>query len=101
MAKAGFDYREPMAAAISERWNTPEPTSAERTSARADAACQRSSKVMTVWAAAETRIQHRLIRQNADRLHEAKARKDRWLAAARRVLNREGRAHHQHHVSGP
>lgn len=45
---------------------------------------------MTVWAAAETRIQRRLIQQNSGRLHEAKVRKDRWLAAARRVLNRDG-----------
>ncbi|MGW3270614.1 hypothetical protein ACWDFH_03975 [Streptomyces kronopolitis] len=45
---------------------------------------------MTTWAATETRIQRRMIRQNTDRLHKAKARKDRWLAAARRVLNREG-----------
>ncbi|UKY49746.1 hypothetical protein [Streptomyces inhibens] len=89
MAKAGFDYPDPMAAAVSERWKTAEPTPAERATARADAACQRSTKVMTVWAAAETRIQRRLIQQNTDRLHEAKARKDRWLAAARRVLNRD------------
>lgn len=101
MAKAGFDYPEPMAAAVSGRWKTDDPTPAERATARADVACRRSSKVMTVWAAAETRIQHRLIRQNADRLHEAKARKDRWLAAARCVLNREGRTPHPHHVSGP
>ncbi|MFE0379132.1 hypothetical protein ACFW1M_26915 [Streptomyces inhibens] len=89
MAKAGFDYPDPLAAAVSERWRTAEPTPAERTTARADAACQRSTKVMTVWAAAETRIQRRLIQQNTGRLHEAKARKDRWLAAARRVLNRD------------
>ncbi|WP_030992573.1 hypothetical protein [Streptomyces sp. NRRL S-1813] len=44
MAKAGFDYPEPMAAAISERWKTDEPTPAERATARADVACQRSSK---------------------------------------------------------
>ncbi|MGX1972628.1 hypothetical protein [Streptomyces kronopolitis] len=90
MAKAGFNYPEPMAAAVSKRWNTPEPTPAEHATARADAACQRSTEVMTIWAATETRIQRRMIRQNTDRLHKAKARKDRWLAAARRVLHREG-----------
>ncbi|MEU9118336.1 hypothetical protein AB0C96_00485 [Streptomyces sp. NPDC048506] len=90
MAKAGFDYPEPFAASDSERWETAEPTAAERATARADVACQKSAKLVTVWAAAETRIQRRLIQQNSGRLHEAKARKDRWLAAARRVLNREG-----------
>ncbi|MGW7249716.1 hypothetical protein [Streptomyces decoyicus] len=99
MTKAGFDYPEPMAAAVSERWKTDAPTPAERATARADVACQRSSKAMTVWAAAETRIQRRMIQQNADRLHKAKARKDRWLSAARRVLKHEGRTNHQHHVS--
>ncbi|MER6844701.1 hypothetical protein [Streptomyces platensis] len=90
MAKAGFDYPDPYAAAGSERWKTAAPTPAERATARADVACQKSAQLVKVWAAVETRIQHRLIRQNTDRLHEAKARKDRWLAAARRVLNREG-----------
>ncbi|MEU4497521.1 hypothetical protein AB0F96_29755 [Streptomyces sp. NPDC023998] len=90
MAKAGFDYPDPLAAVSSARWNTDGPTPTERNTARADAACQQSTKVVTVWAAAETRIQRRLIQQNADRLHKAKARKDRWLAAAHRVLNREG-----------
>ncbi|MGW7368085.1 hypothetical protein ACWGI8_32850 [Streptomyces sp. NPDC054841] len=99
MAKRGFDYTDPTAAAISERWNTAEPTPAEHATARADVACQRSTKVMTVWAAAETRIQRRLIQQNSDRLHEVKARKDRWLAAACSVLNRESRTHQQHHES--
>ncbi|MGG7576082.1 hypothetical protein [Streptomyces sirii] len=90
MAKAGFDYPDPFAAAGSERWETAEPTATERATARRDVACQKSAKLVTVWAAAETRIQHRLIQQNTNRLHEAKARKDRWLAAARRVLKREG-----------
>ncbi|MEU9497680.1 hypothetical protein [Streptomyces sp. NPDC048196] len=90
MAKAGFDYPDPFAAADSERWETTEPTVAERATARTDVACQKSAKLVTVWAAAETHIQHRLIQQNSDRLHEAKARKDRWLAAARRVLERAG-----------
>lgn len=88
MAKAGFDYPDPYAAAGSERWETAEPTPVELATARADVTCQKSAKLVTVWAAAEARVQHRLIRQNADRLHEAKARKDRWLAAARRVLKR-------------
>ncbi|WP_030410221.1 hypothetical protein [Streptomyces sp. NRRL S-1448] len=90
MAKAGFDYPDPFAAADSERWETAEPTVAERATARTDVACQKSAKLVTVWTAAETRIQHRLIQQNSARLHEAKARKDRWLAAARRVLERAG-----------
>ncbi|MFI6768018.1 hypothetical protein [Streptomyces sp. NPDC050355] len=90
MAKAGFDYPDPFAAAGSERWETAAPTATERATARRDVACQKSAKLVTVWAAAETRIQHRLIQQNTNRLHEAKARKDRWLAAARRVLKREG-----------
>ncbi|MFC9227569.1 hypothetical protein ACFTZI_01090 [Streptomyces decoyicus] len=99
MAKAGFDYPDPYAAAGDKRWETSKPTLAEHPTARADVACQKSTKLVAVWAAAETRIQHRLIRQNADHLHEAKARKDRWLAAARRVLRREGRTNHQHHLS--
>lgn len=89
MAKAGFDYPDPLAAAASERWITPEPTPAELATARADAACQRSSGVMEAWAAAETRVQQRMVRQNAARLDEAKSRKDHWLAAARRVLDGE------------
>lgn len=90
VAKAGFDYPDPFAAAGSERWETTEPTATERTTARRDVACQKSAKLVTVWAAAETRIQHRLIQQKTNRLHEAKARKDRWLAAARRVLKGAG-----------
>ncbi|MEV5441503.1 hypothetical protein AB0N23_02965 [Streptomyces sp. NPDC052644] len=91
MAKAGFDYPDPLAAAANERWITPGPTPAEHATARADASCQRSSKVMEAWAAAETRVQHRLVQQNAARLNASKARKDHWLAAARRVLDDEGR----------
>ncbi|MFI1941211.1 hypothetical protein ACH44C_29230 [Streptomyces purpureus] len=94
MAKAGFDYPDPYAAADDKRWQTPGPTPAERATARADVACQKSAKLVKVWAAAETRVQHRLIRQNTDRLREAKARKDRWVAAARRVLDDKGRASH-------
>ncbi|MEU9117959.1 hypothetical protein AB0D04_41125 [Streptomyces sp. NPDC048483] len=90
MGKAGFDYPDPFAAAGSEHWETAEPTATERATARKDVACQKSAKLTTVWAAAETHTQHRLIDQNTDRLHKAKVRKDRWLAAARRVLNREG-----------
>ncbi|MGW1375190.1 hypothetical protein ACWD6P_13070 [Streptomyces sp. NPDC002446] len=88
MAKAGFDYPDPFAAAGSERWETNEPTATEFAVARRDVSCQKSAKLVKIWAAAETRIQRRLIRQqeNAGRLKEAKARKDRWLAAARRVL---------------
>ncbi|GAB7035763.1 hypothetical protein AB0G35_15370 [Streptomyces sp. NPDC021749] len=89
MAKAGLAYEDPLAVAGSRRWETAEPTPTERDTARTDVACQRSTKVMTVWAAAEIRIQRRLIKENAGRLDEAKAQKDRWLAAARRVLNRE------------
>lgn len=95
MAKAGFDYPDPYAAAGNKRWETAEPTVTERATARRDVACQKSAKLVTVWAAAETRTQRRLIQQNSDRLHEAKARKDRWLAAARRVLN------HEAHSSAP
>ncbi|TJZ44653.1 hypothetical protein FCH28_30590 [Streptomyces piniterrae] len=99
MAKAGFDYPDPYAAAGDERWETTEPTPAERATARADVACQKSTKLVKVWAATETRIQHRLIRQNPGRLRKAKAHKERWLEAARRVLDREGRTHNQHHAS--
>ncbi|WP_395368367.1 hypothetical protein OHU45_37430 [Streptomyces tubercidicus] len=99
MAKAGFDYPDPYTAAGDKRWETSEPTSAERATARADVTCQKSAKLVKAWAAAEIRVQHRLIQQNADRLHEEKARKDRWLAAARRVLKHEGRTNHQHHLS--
>ncbi|MEU9485688.1 hypothetical protein AB0D83_18805 [Streptomyces decoyicus] len=95
----GFDYPDPYAAAGDERWETTETTPAERATARADVACQKSAQSVKVWAAAETRIQHRLIQQNTGRLHKAKARKDRWLAAARRVLDREGRTHDRHHAS--
>lgn len=90
MAKEGFDYPDPLSAAGSRRWNTAEPTPAERHTARADVACQRSVQLVTVWAAAETRIQWQLIRHHADRLHEVEARKNRWLTAAYRVLNRAG-----------
>ncbi|MFE1175939.1 hypothetical protein [Streptomyces sp. NPDC058773] len=90
MAKAGYDYPDPYTAAGDERWETSEPTSAERATARADVACQKSTQLVKEWAAAETRIQHHLIQQNTHRLHEAKARKDHWLAAARHVLNHEG-----------
>ncbi|MFH8679546.1 hypothetical protein [Streptomyces lydicus] len=88
MAKAGLDYPDPLAAAGSPRWNTAGPTPTERRTARADAACQQSTKLVAVWAAAETRIQRRLIQRNGVRLRTAKARRDRWLAAAHRVLNR-------------
>ncbi|MFF3543253.1 hypothetical protein ACFYXD_15545 [Streptomyces platensis] len=98
MAKAGFNYPDPYAAAGDKRWKTAEPTSAERATARADVACQKSTRLVKVWSAAETRIQHRLIRQNADRLHKAKASNDRWLAAAHRVLNHEGHTNPQHHL---
>ncbi|MGI5262314.1 hypothetical protein [Streptomyces angustmyceticus] len=99
MATAGYDYPDPYAAAGNKRWKTAEPTPGELATARTDVTCQKSAKLVTVWAAAETRVQHRLIRQNADRLREAKALKDRWLAAARHVLSHEGRTSHQHHLS--
>ncbi|MFI9051007.1 hypothetical protein [Streptomyces sp. NPDC053427] len=91
MAEAGFDHPDALSAAGSRRWETPGPTPAERATARTDVACKRSTRLVTVWAAAETRIQLRLIRENAAPLHRAKARKERWLAAAHRVLNRDAR----------
>ncbi|MGW3008012.1 hypothetical protein ACWC9R_04105 [Streptomyces sp. NPDC001219] len=99
MAKAGSDYPDPYTAAGDKRWETSEPTPAERATARADVACQKSTKLVKVWSAAETRVQHRLIRANADRLHQAKTRKDRWLTAARRVLNHTDGTNHQHRAS--
>ncbi|MEU8679940.1 hypothetical protein [Streptomyces sp. NPDC048611] len=99
MAKTGSDYPDPYAAAGDKRWETSEPTPAERATARADVACQKSTKLVKVWSAAETRVQHRLIRQHTDRLDTAKTRKDRWLTAARRVLNQEGGTNHQHRAS--
>ncbi|AJT65483.1 hypothetical protein [Streptomyces chattanoogensis] len=88
MVKKGF--RDAMAAGGGKRWQTAGPTPAERETASADVACKQETDLVTVWASAETRIQRRLIRQHAKELREAKARHDHWLAAARRVLNREG-----------
>ncbi|WP_241745716.1 hypothetical protein [Streptomyces lydicus] len=49
MAKAGFDYPDPYAAAGDKRWETSKPTLAEHATARADVACQKSTKLVAVW----------------------------------------------------
>lgn len=87
MAKAGFRYSDAFAAAGSRRWEkTKHPTRTELATAESDVACKGRANLVRVWAAAEVRIQQSLIRENAGRLHRAKARTERWLAAARRAL---------------
>ncbi|GCD39900.1 hypothetical protein OEIGOIKO_07757 [Streptomyces chrestomyceticus JCM 4735] len=86
MAQSGLRFKDALAAGGSKRWDTDEPTDAERAAARTDVACKKATRPVTVWAQAEARIQQQLIRQHAGPLKQAKDRKDRWLTAARRVL---------------
>ncbi|MFH8410984.1 hypothetical protein ACH4FX_40365 [Streptomyces sp. NPDC018019] len=91
MRRAGFDYPDALAAAGDRRWTrTAHATPDERAVAGRDVACKDETQLVQVWVAAETRIQQHQIRAHTPALRQAKARKDRWLAAAHRVLETSG-----------
>ncbi|MFI6908863.1 hypothetical protein ACIBKY_46905 [Nonomuraea sp. NPDC050394] len=86
MAEEGFRYADPLAAITDRRWSTKAPTTQEIRTAQRDVLCKEKTGVVSIWAAAETRVQNAAIRAHPGKFRELRAVKVRQLAAARRVL---------------
>ncbi|WP_216590824.1 hypothetical protein [Streptomyces brasiliscabiei] len=90
MAKDGFRYADPPAAVNDPRWGgSKAPSAQEIDTARADVRCKEETGVVSVWRAAETRIQRAAITAAPAEFRALKATREAHLAAARGVLDRE------------
>lgn len=66
VARAGFDYPDPLAALGDPMFSTAEPTAEEIAIATADVRCKKETKVVEVWATVETAYQREAIEDDAE-----------------------------------
>ncbi|MFE0149078.1 hypothetical protein ACFWY5_18155 [Nonomuraea sp. NPDC059007] len=88
MAGEGFPYPDPLTAITDPRWETSQPTPQEIRTAQADLSCKDKTDLVSIWAAAETRIQNDAIGRHPKKFQRLRAVKIRQLEAARRVIDR-------------
>ncbi|MGP3930000.1 hypothetical protein [Nonomuraea sp. KM88] len=86
MRDDGLHYPDPLAAAGDQRWDHDEPTQEERRAAQTDVRCKAKSDMISVWSAAEKRLQDAAIRAHPAQFRTLQAAKDRQLDTARRIL---------------
>ncbi|GAU67394.1 hypothetical protein SSP35_04_04840 [Streptomyces sp. NBRC 110611] len=90
MRENGFRYSSPLKVTGDAEWGkSSRPARREIAVARADIRCKERTDLVPVWSGVEARMQNDVIRRHAEDFRVLKAEKDRWLAAARRVLDRE------------
>jgi hypothetical protein len=71
MKRGGFDYRDPSSSAGDTDWaKTTRPYSRELATAAADVGCKKETRLVTIWAKADTRIQQAVIRDHAGDFHQ-------------------------------
>ncbi|MFI2264128.1 hypothetical protein [Streptomyces tubercidicus] len=88
MKRNGYRSTDPLAAAGDERWAaSPRPSRDELALAQTDVRCKRETRLVSVWAKAEARLQHGVVRSHAAEFRQLAAQKSSWLKAARRVLH--------------
>ncbi|MFC4010018.1 hypothetical protein ACFOY2_22510 [Nonomuraea purpurea] len=84
-------YADPLAAITDQRWlSGGPPTQEEIRAAQADVRCKVKTGLVSVWSAAEKRIQDDAVRAYPAEFRALGAAKDRQLAAARRILAEQG-----------
>lgn len=88
MKTAGFDYATPWGAA--SKWGAKgDPTKREISTAEADVKCKRQVDVVTVWLAAEKRLQEIEIGKNRPYFDEIRKVNRRYMSNARAVLSQK------------
>ncbi|MBT2232631.1 hypothetical protein [Nonomuraea sp. NEAU-A123] len=89
MREQGRQYANPLAAITDQRWMKAGPASQEEIrAAQADVRCKVKTGLVTIWSAAEKRIQDDAISAHPTEFQALQATKDQQLAAARAVLAR-------------
>ncbi|MFI6538685.1 hypothetical protein ACIBHY_39970 [Nonomuraea sp. NPDC050547] len=88
MESEGFRYPDPLTAITDPRWETSHPTPQEIRTAQADLRCKGKTDLVSIWTAAETRIQNDAIRSHPKKFQQLRAVKIRQLETARRVIAR-------------
>ncbi|MGW7364903.1 hypothetical protein ACWGI8_16090 [Streptomyces sp. NPDC054841] len=89
LKEKGFRYANPLAVMRDAEWaKSTRPSRREIAVAQADVQCKQQTELVTAWVAVETRIQNEVIRSHPAEFRARKVRKDHWLAAARRVIER-------------
>ncbi|MEU7858074.1 hypothetical protein [Nonomuraea sp. NPDC049141] len=89
MREQGWQYAAPLAAITDERWMKEGPASPDEIrAAQADVRCKVKTGLVSIWSAAEKRIQDAAISAHPAEFQALQATKDQQLAAARAVLAR-------------
>ncbi|MGP3934337.1 hypothetical protein [Nonomuraea sp. KM88] len=90
MRDNGFDYQTPQAAVEDRRWNlnVPKVSPAEQAVAAADVRCKQKTDLVAARAAAEWRIQTKMIEQHAKRFEALRKANQSYLGNARHTLDR-------------
>lgn len=112
MLAKGYRYDDPYEAGADKRWwNSRQPSPTELATAVADVACKKETRLVSVWARAEARLQREIIHTREAEFERAATAKRRQLAFAKCVLAeahgdpaRKGTARpleHGEHPSGP
>ncbi|MFF3380859.1 hypothetical protein ACFYXF_48945 [Streptomyces sp. NPDC002680] len=85
--KDGFRYPDPLTAANDPAWGgSTTPSARELRAAESDVRCKEKTGLVTVWSAAETRIQRNLTEEHTAAFRALRATREGYVAAARRVL---------------
>ncbi|GAA1747468.1 hypothetical protein [Nonomuraea bangladeshensis] len=87
MRAEGLRYADPLAAISDQRWlGDGPPTREEIRAAQADVRCKVKTGLVSVWSAAEKRIQDDVVRAHPEEFEALKAAKDRQLESARGII---------------
>jgi len=89
MKKEGYRYADPMEAITDKRWLKSEHVSrAEIRQARTDVRCKKRTDLVSVWNAAENRIQRKAIKAESAAFKKLAETQRKRMAAAHRVLEK-------------
>ncbi|MEQ4715472.1 hypothetical protein [Nonomuraea sp. B19D2] len=88
MHEGGYNYRTPQDTVEDRRWNldAPRVSPAERAVATADVRCKQQTRLIPTRAAAEKRIQTKMLDEHADRFDAVLKSHERFVSNARRIL---------------
>ncbi|MFB9966406.1 hypothetical protein [Sinosporangium siamense] len=92
MVGEGLRYPDPLSAVTDKRWATGQTTAEEIRAAQADVRCKEKTGLVSVWAAAETRLQNDVIRAHPQRFPALRAVKVKQLETARRIIAQSPRS---------
>ncbi|MEU2563691.1 hypothetical protein ABZ626_30835 [Streptomyces longispororuber] len=90
MLAEGYRYQDPYQAGADPRWwKSRRPSPEELATAVADVACKKKSRLVTIWAGIEARLQQQVVRMHRSEFERAATAKRRQLSYVRRVLGEE------------